>query len=86
MFVVEKVASRATCSVEQVSRNVRFRAGGSVFRWCWLAINISGRIHAVKIERGAVIWSKPNQGVVLLGLKFSGWCNHFSISSARIVV
>lgn len=45
--------------VIRVAINIRFRVGGSCWRWFWLAMIISGSSQQDRTSRGDEIWSMP---------------------------
>lgn len=50
----------------RVVMKIRLRAGGSCWRWFWLASIMSGRSQQDRTRRGDEIWSMPVQGVRFL--------------------
>lgn len=46
-------------TVIRVVMKIRFRVGGSCWRWFWLAIIMSGSSQQDNTNRGAEIWSMP---------------------------
>lgn len=64
--MVEKARMIKGCTATRVSANVRFRVGGSCWRWFWLAKIMSGTSQQDSVSRGDDVWSVPAHGVRFL--------------------